>query len=196
MSDTVICSFCGKAFSKKMRLCPYCGGEHKKESLHTATICPKCTCEMITYEYMGNDLEMCPKCNGLWLDSREFKTLTSERNVFKDETIPDEYLRKPFTHPKKYLPCPVCGSLMPRINFRKISGVLIDLCRDHGVWLEAGELEQIRCFIANGGLHDLHDAEIFMNKEAIESLDTRLSDVEFMQKLLHHWNFKRWIFSK
>ena len=69
------------------------------------------------------------------------------------------------------------------------------ICRDHGIWLDTGELEQMRCFVANGGLDRYRDKEILINSESIKSLDTRLSDVEFMQKLLHHWKFKRWIFS-
>ena len=114
----------------------------------------------------------------------------------KPETIPYDFHRKPLLHEKGYLPCPMCDSLMVRRNFKKISGVIIDICRDHGVWLEAGELQQIRCFVANGGLDEYQDREIVLNQEAIKSLDTRLSDVEFMQKALHHWKFKRWMFSK
>jgi Zn-finger nucleic acid-binding protein len=116
------------------------------------------------------------------------------RDVYKDETIPDEYQRKPVPREDAYLPCPVCAGLMPRKNFRRISGVLIDICRDHGVWLDAGELEQIRCFIANGGLDTVRDADILANREEIESMKTSLRDVEFMQKVLHPRNFKRWIF--
>ena len=94
------------------------------------------------------------------------------------------------------MPCPICGELMPRRNFRRISGVLIDICRDHGIWLDPGELEQIRCFIANGGTEKYLEKEIITNKLKLQSLATRVSDVEFMQKLLHHWNLKRWMFSK
>ena len=193
--ETVTCRYCGKAFSNKMHYCPYCGGENIKESVHLNPVCPHCKCELVNFEYRGNDLDMCPECNGLWLDRREFKRLTSERDVYAEQSIPFEFHREPLPEEIKYLKCPICDSLMVRRNFKKISGVIIDICRHHGVWLEAGELEQIRCFIANGGLDEYRDKEIFMNKEAIASLDTRLSDVEFMQKLLHHWKFKRWMFS-
>lgn len=195
MPDTKKCAYCGKIFNEKMRLCPYCGGERIKEIIRETPVCPICKVEMTNYSYRENDIDICPDCNGLWLDIRKFNYLTSEREVFKDDAIPHEFHKKPLQKADSYLSCPVCNSLMPRINFKKISGVLIDVCRDHGVWLDPGELEQIRCFIANGGLHEVHDKEILVNREAIESLDTRLSDVEFMQKLLHHWKFKRWIFS-
>ncbi|MEJ2032881.1 MAG: zf-TFIIB domain-containing protein [Deltaproteobacteria bacterium] len=63
----------------------------------------------------------------------------------------------------EYFKCARCEAVMVRRNFRRISGVLIDVCRDHGVWLDAGELEQIRCFIANGGLDKSQDREIQKN---------------------------------
>ncbi|MBT4485351.1 MAG: hypothetical protein HOC71_16920 [Candidatus Latescibacteria bacterium] len=196
MKESIICIHCGKSFSAQMRQCPFCGSEHIKESIKENPVCPRCGIILEHYDYRGNDIDLCPECSGLWLDNREFKKLTSERDVFKDDSLPYEYIKKPLPHEDTYLKCPMCETLMVRRNFRKISGILIDVCRDHGIWLDAGELEQIRCFIANGGLAEHHDKEIFMNREAIESLDTRLNDAEFMQKLLHHWNFKRWMFSR
>jgi Zn-finger nucleic acid-binding protein len=40
---------------------------------------------------------------------------------------------------------------MQRRNFRKKSGVIIDSCPSHGIWLDADELEQIAGFILSGG---------------------------------------------
>ena len=195
MADKIKCPYCGKYFSSMMRKCPYCGNEHRLGNINIRPLCPVCQCEMTNHSYHGNDIDMCSKCNSIWVDNREFTKLTSERDVYNDDSIPDEYIRQPLQSPTEYHHCPVCNRLMTQKNFKKISGVIIDVCRDHGVWLEAGELERIRCFIANGGLEQVHDHEIMLNRAAIESIDTRLSDVEFMQKLLHHWNLKRWIFS-
>jgi len=194
--DQHTCKTCGKSFSEKMFRCPFCGADYVREAVNAAPICPNCGIETVTHDYRGNDLDMCPQCNGLWLDRSEFRRLTSERDVYADETLPSEFHREPLPEEVRYLKCPLCNSLMVRRNFKKISGVIIDVCRHHGVWLEAGELQQIRAFVANGGLDELRDREILANAEAIKSLDTRLSDVEFMQKLLHHWKFKRWMFSK
>ena len=179
-----------------MRYCPHCGGEYRRSPSRSAAICPNCGVSLANHAYRGNDLDLCPKCGGLWLDNSEFKRLTSLRDVYQDDSIPLEFHRPPVQKEVKYLKCPLCDALMIRRNFKRISGVIIDICRDHGVWLEAGELEQIRAFIANGGLDELRDKQILENAEAVKSLDTRMSDAEFMQKLLHHWKFKRWIFSK
>jgi len=40
---------------------------------------------------------------------------------------------------------------MQRRNFRKSSGVILDVCVEHGSWLDADELEQITGFILSGG---------------------------------------------
>lgn len=194
--DRTTCNSCGKTFDNNIHFCPFCGSVNIKDSIHKTPVCPHCRCELVNYEYRGNDLDICPQCSGLWLNNPDFKRLTSERDVLKDDSLPYEYTKKPLPRDETYLHCPLCESLMVRKNFKKISGVIIDICRDHGVWLDTGELVQIRSFIANGGLNEYQDREITLNSEAIASLDTRLSDVEFMQKLLHHWNFKRWMFSK
>jgi hypothetical protein len=40
---------------------------------------------------------------------------------------------------------------MLRRNFRKSSGVILDVCSEHGTWLDDDELEQITGFILSGG---------------------------------------------
>jgi hypothetical protein len=42
--------------------------------------------------------------------------------------------------------CPKCGAAMSRTPLP--AGVQIDVCEDHGVWLDVGELEQIVQFQA------------------------------------------------
>lgn len=194
MPQTIQCVHCGKRFNKRMRHCPHCGGEHKKKITVQEARCPRCNYPLEIHRYAETELDICPKCSGLWLDTDEFNRLTLERNVYADETIPYEYSRKPLPQEKEYLPCVRCGSLMFRKNFKRISGVLIDVCGDHGIWLDAGELEQIRLFIANGGLEKYRDRQIMRNKEEIESLARRLKHVEFTQKVLHFWNIKYWLF--
>lgn len=52
----------------------------------------------------------------------------------------------------RYVPCPECGTLMNRKNFAQSSGVVLDVCARHGVWLDRGELERVLGFVAGGGL--------------------------------------------
>ncbi len=40
--------------------------------------------------------------------------------------------------------CPVCGEEMEHEEFREGMGPVMDRCAEHGVWLDAGELDRIR----------------------------------------------------
>ena len=50
-----------------------------------------------------------------------------------------------------YLPCPLCHASMNRVNFGKVSGVIVDVCRKHGTWFDGGELTRVVAFVAGGG---------------------------------------------
>jgi Zn-finger nucleic acid-binding protein len=41
---------------------------------------------------------------------------------------------------------------MARNNFGKKSRVIVDICRRHGVWFDAGELPRVLAFVRSGGL--------------------------------------------
>ena len=50
--------------------------------------------------------------------------------------------------------------MMNRTNFARISGVIIDSCRGHGIWFDPDEMEKIMDFIARGGLQKSKAADI------------------------------------
>jgi Zn-finger nucleic acid-binding protein len=99
-------------------------------------------------------LDECGNCFGLWTDTESFKQICADRerqslllgNVAQFESIGSAELEV------RYLKCPRCLTLMNRVNFSKCSGVIIDVCRAHGVWFDANELHHIVQFIQTGGL--------------------------------------------
>jgi Zn-finger nucleic acid-binding protein len=50
-----------------------------------------------------------------------------------------------------YRPCVVCGELMNRVNYGHQSGVIVDFCKDHGIWFDAGQLAHILTWLRAGG---------------------------------------------
>jgi Zn-finger nucleic acid-binding protein len=48
--------------------------------------------------------------------------------------------------------CPTCGTSMNRKLFASGSGVVVDVCRSHGTFFDAGELPAIIDFVMAGGL--------------------------------------------
>lgn len=197
IDQLIKCEYCEGKFNERMRMCPFCNGEHKKPISNDDLICPRCRSFLKVYNYRSEKLNICPKCSGIWLDTSEFKHLTSERDVYKDDSTSKEYLKKPLNDEVKYSKCLRCNSFMKREMFKKISGVIIDICRDHGVWLDAGELEQIRSFIANGGLEkymDYMDSKISKNHRDIRKLAGEVDKVKFIQKMTHLYKPRYWLF--
>ncbi|MBK6751601.1 MAG: zf-TFIIB domain-containing protein [Acidobacteria bacterium] len=116
----------------------------------------------------------CERCDGIWADVETFEHLCSrgeERSAvlgFLGER------NRTVEHPAtiSYVPCPDCKNLMNRSNFAKVSGVIIDICKQHGVWFDMGELPKIIEFIQKGGMDLARQRE----KMAIEAERDQLRD--------------------
>ena len=42
--------------------------------------------------------------------------------------------------------CPICGGETERKDFADDCPVVLDLCHEHGVWLDASEIKQVQVF--------------------------------------------------
>ncbi|RKY80372.1 hypothetical protein DRQ07_05555 [candidate division KSB1 bacterium] len=193
-----VCRVCKKEFNADLSECPFCGAEREDDQVsNPVPLCPHCRTELKKAEIRDTVMHICSKCNGIWLGSDDFAYLVSKRSVYKDDKIPKKYERKPLKNnieTKMYVPCPVCNQLMNRQNFKKISGVIIDICRKHGVWLDAGELEQIRSFVANVDYEEELARHIELNSAEIGSLQRQLNDVKLVQLATNFWNLKYWFY--
>lgn len=195
MPELIKCSHCGKDINPTVAFCPFCGGQSLGEVIEGAASCPRCGSPLTQEGRDAMTLDLCPTCGGLWLDKGEFHTMTAESTVYRDVKLTEQYQRPRIEVNDRYLMCVRCGKLMTRKNFGKVSGVIIDECGRHGVWLDGGELEKIRHFIADGGLERAQDKEIERNRQEIMDLATIAKETAFTVKLLHFFNFKRWLFS-
>src|SRR5437764_1271331 len=66
--------------------------------------------------------------------------------------------------------CPSCLGM----NFARLSGVIVDVCKRHGTWFDRDELRQIVEFIRGGGLDAARDKE----RAQLEVEKQRLKDRE------------------
>ena len=83
----------------------------------------------------GRQMEICSHCQGLWLVPATVASLVGHA------LRPAAVAALPPARPFSALPCPMDGSGMRALRSH---GVEIDLCaRCGGVWLDAGELEQL-----------------------------------------------------
>ncbi len=69
--------------------------------------------------------------------------------------------------------------MMNRVNFGRISGTVIDVCRGHGAFLDAGELHEIVSFVRQGGLERARSRRL----DEIRDAERRLRDLEQRARL-------------
>lgn len=194
MDKTKKCDYCGRDINVHYTICPLCGGHLRDKGDRLPPACPRCRTPLEVHMAGKEEYDLCPSCSGMWLDRGEFRVVTSEYDVYRKEEVNGEYLKPPAKDPVEYIPCVRCGKMMNRKNFGKISGVIVDECGRHGVWLDPGELEKIRHFIADGGLEQAQDREIEKTRMELKDLATTVDQTAFTQKIIHFWNLKRWLF--
>jgi Zn-finger nucleic acid-binding protein len=161
------CKHCSAPLPRKSIICEYCGVRNDIE-LHNKNIgiklpkskrtCPDCLIYLDSIDIGKNSrfiIEKCSRCYGLFFDNHELERLI-EQSVGKSYWIDYHKLHSLLQYPLHkdkviYRRCPVCNKMMHRKNYSKRSGVIMDFCADHGVWLDAGELKQIQEWTKLGG---------------------------------------------
>lgn len=150
--DSIICNYCGTR--NDIELTPKVGNS---ASLSKRT-CPDCLVFLESVDIGDNDrfiVEKCPRCFGLFFDNHELEALL-EKSTGNSYWINHKKLHSLLQYPLhkdivQYRKCPECSSIMHRKNYMNRSGVIMDVCIKHGVWLDAGELKQIQEWRALGG---------------------------------------------
>ena len=66
---------------------------------------------------------------------------------------------------------------MNRLNFGRLSGTVVDVCKGHGTFLDRGELHQVVQFILDGGLDRTREVEIGRLKEEQQRLRELISQI-------------------
>ncbi len=163
------CINCGAALPANSLVCPYCKTrndvdlkglyQHHAEEPGSERVCPRCDIRLQTIDIELQSkflIERCPDCLGLFFDPNELETIL-DRSVSKAYQVDFKQLeninklRRTQDYPVTYIKCPVCRKLMNRHNFGTQSGVIIDKCKEHGVWLDGGELRQLMDWLKAGG---------------------------------------------
>jgi Zn-finger nucleic acid-binding protein len=154
--------------SDKASFCHHCGLRLAPEMAArdvTTLRCPACQddAKLVSRQIgqIPTTVMECPRCTGMWLGVETFSHITQQaadaaRTVASSSDPRTAAARHARDNRGQsgsfYRPCPVCRQLMPRKNYRRYSGVIIDHCKEHGVWFDANELPQILAWIRAGGL--------------------------------------------
>ena len=156
---TVACPSCFGMLFLGAKFCPHCGAPAAR---HEATAeaplsCPTCRLALQAVLLGSAQVQECSQCSGLWVDVETLQKICADRE--KQAAVLGGATPDPLATPSmttlevvRYRPCPVCQTLMNRVNFSERSGVIIDVCRGHGTWFDREELRRIVEFIRAGGL--------------------------------------------
>lgn len=138
------------------RFCARCGAEATRDVLDEATPlpCPRCKESLQALRLGATTVRECAACGGLWLDPATLQALCDAREEHAGvvSTLAARVPTQPAPDTVRYIPCPRCAKLMNRVNFARASGVVMDVCKAHGVWLDRGELQRVVGFVDQGGL--------------------------------------------
>jgi len=162
LSDhSLICPECYARCADDSRFCTACGIPFRPETVKMdghELPCPVCSTLMPPRQVGGIAVNECLSCNGLWAPGDSFDLLVGRAiEARQGASLAQLHALKPRvtgSNPArqgvKYRKCPECDGYMARRNYRKRSGIIIDCCSQHGIWLDADELEQIAGFILSG----------------------------------------------
>jgi Zn-finger nucleic acid-binding protein len=101
--------------------------------------CPVCKNSMVILELDKVEIDYCPSCKGIWLDSGELELLIQSNE--SEKHISHLNIAKNVEE-KKYR-CPICGKKMDKVEYQD-SEIIIDKCKkDHGLWFDKGELNSL-----------------------------------------------------
>lgn len=191
------CEYCGSALTvtacpscfgpmfRGLQFCPHCGakGARVVDESGAAIACPGCRAEMRAVQVGATSFHECTSCASTWLDADAFRQLClnrEERGAMTATLAQAAALGVPGATPAsatsvgaavRYVACPACKKTLNRQNFGRRSGVVIDVCKSHGVWFEQGELQSVLAFIDGGGLERARRDEDARQLEERRKLD-------------------------
>lgn len=146
------------------RFCPRCGAEATREQVDDGVTlsCPRCDEPLQGLKLGATTVHECGACGGLWMAPDALQRLCDAREehagvVATLAAHAPTATASPDT--VRYIPCPRCRKLMNRVNFAHSSGVVMDVCKTDGVWLDRGELQRIVDFVEHGGLETAREHE-------------------------------------
>ncbi len=148
--------------------CPECGSsiDHAAHGDARADApCPRCD-QPLHARLVGDIvIDECRGCAGVFLDRTAVERVVTDRRQARADALLGALTRSdaPPTaaDPKRmYVKCPTCKAVMNRKQFALGARTIVDVCRTHGTFFDAGELPRIIDFVQRGGLEQAERQEI------------------------------------
>ena len=129
-------------------------------------LCPACKADMFVLEFDLIEIDYCPDCTGVWLDSGELEIIGERAGALQGElllALEEQKGERPRGPDKRR--CPICRKTLLRIRTRGKNPIVLDRCpAQHGLWFDRGELQAV--VRAAGASEDSVLVRFFENLEA------------------------------
>lgn len=121
--------------------------------------CARCNNALVGRRIGDVVVHECAECEGVFLDENAIGLVVADASNARAAALLEALPQRPHSalpsDRKMYVKCPTCGTMMNRKLFAAGSGVVVDVCRSHGTFFDAGELPAIIEFVKAGGLDKL-----------------------------------------
>jgi Zn-finger nucleic acid-binding protein len=207
-AQSVLCPTCGGSIKVGTRACPFCAStvatcrcaaclawnlagaahcqacgrplvaERDEAGQAAGCNCPRCNSRLQAREYAEMSVDECDRCGGLFISPAMMDRIVAAHDASTGLrlALPKRAVEREAV--VQYIHCPVCGKLMNRKAFGRISGVVIDVCKTHGLWFDSGELAEVIRFVEQGGLERARERELEELAERARRLQTEESIAE------------------
>ena len=159
---TVRCGHCFTLCIAGSKVCGQCGSTLGLEASlgPTSLRCVRCEQAELSGVRVGeHDVAECLRCGGLFVEHEVMERITRAAEDRGGIRLRPLAPAESTAERAAYVRCPSCASLMLRKNFGERSGVIVDVCGKHGVWLDRDELALIVEFVDAGGLARLRERD-------------------------------------
>ena len=173
------CVGCFTLNPREASRCGRCGAELPHEELSVSAAgqpCPECRVPLVARKTGVVGYTECARCGGLFLSREAFESVTrGAEGRAAARTIEGSAAPDPEKVPSRfrYRKCPSCGQLMNRTNYGSGSGIIVDVCRAHGVFLDRGELTAVVAFLEGGGWERVKKRERERLTEEVVALEAK-----------------------
>jgi Zn-finger nucleic acid-binding protein len=117
----------------------------------TNLCCVKCNSILDKATFQGLEVDLCPKCGGLWLDRGEITRAAKlpEAELTRLRALLTGSSGPPPIPTQTKAPCPACPGALSEVV---LGAVHVDYCEKcHGIFLDRGELEEALTAVQSRG---------------------------------------------
>jgi Zn-finger nucleic acid-binding protein len=164
------------------------------------TGCVQCHAPLQLTSHEGVQLLTCPRGHGVFINAEALTAAVHDRTLDRSEVEEREAEAAQGSTSVKELEasegvrtCPSCGAPMAKRVYAYESGVATDVCAEHGVWLDQGELERIEAWYEAQERHlDADRAEWGGQHGKLEQIEQQHEQRQAEQDGALHWGPVGW----